>query len=284
MAYAAAITGGRVRLAEIDPDHPSGVTKERSREELDRLGREFEELEDLLFFAGTHSLLIVLQGRDTSGKDGTIRRILEYSNAQGVSVQSFKVPTPEERAHDFLWRVHQRTPARGHCVIFNRSHYEDVLVPRVNGSLAGNELRDRFRHIRAFEELLADSGTVLLKFFLHISREEQEERLLAREADVEKAWKLSVQDWRERERWDLYTEAYDDLLSECAAKRSPWFVVPANQKWFRDLVVLEQLVLALRPLREAWLAGLAGVGERARKELTDFRQAAAGDGHSVRPG
>jgi PPK2 family polyphosphate:nucleotide phosphotransferase len=260
-----------VRLADFPPDDTGGVNKTKARELTNELGQELSELADLLYYAREHALLIVLQGRDTSGKDGTIRSILNYTNAQSVRVESFKEPTPEELSHDFLWRIHRRVPGRGYATLFNRSHYEDVLVARVHRLVPEPVWRRRYDHINRFEELLLDSKTLILKFFLHISPEEQEKRLLARERETEKAWKLSVGDWKERELWDDYTAAYEDALNYCGTSGAPWYVVRADHKWYRDLQVIEQIVETLRPYREEWLASLAETGRTARRELEEYR-------------
>ncbi len=218
------------------------------------------------------SVLIVLQGRDTSGKDGTIRHVTGPLNSQSCTVASFKVPTENELAHDFLWRVHVHTPPTGHIKIFNRSHYEDVLVARVH-ELAPREVWSaRYEHINAFERLLADSSTIILKFYLHISKDEQEKRLLKRETDPVKAWKLSASDWKEREYWDDYTRAYEDALDRCATKHAPWFIVPADKKWFRNLAVAEILRDALMPYRESWLEKLQEVGRERKQEIEAYRR------------
>jgi PPK2 family polyphosphate:nucleotide phosphotransferase len=262
-----------VRLSEFDPRESGGLTKADGVARADALGEELAELEDLLYYAGRHALLIVLQGRDTAGKDGCIRRILTYSNVQSVRVEPFKVPTEEELAHDFLWRVHARAPRRGSVAIFNRSHYEDVLVVRVHNLAPEEVWRRRYAHINQFEQLLHDSDTLILKFYLHVSKEEQRERLLAREEEPEKAWKLSVQDWKEREHWDAYTAAYEDALQLCATPHAPWYVVPADRKWFRNLAVIERIVETLRPFRQEWLESLAGLGAQALHEIREYRAA-----------
>jgi PPK2 family polyphosphate:nucleotide phosphotransferase len=270
--YAHRIDGSRpVKLADVDPNADGGLSKEEGLARIQELGAELAELEDLLYFAGQQSLLIILQGRDTSGKDGAIRAILDYSNAQGTRVASFKVPTEEELAHDFLWRVHRETPGRGGITIFNRSHYEDVLVVRVHKLVPESVWRARYEHIRHFEKLLTDSHTLLLKFYLHIDRDEQEQRLLDREKETEKAWKLSVGDWKEREHWDAYTAAYEEALERCSTEHAPWHVVPANRKWFRTLAILERIVAALRPHREGWLEKLEKIGAAAKEELEAYR-------------
>jgi PPK2 family polyphosphate:nucleotide phosphotransferase len=258
-------------LEDFDPDEHGGLTKEQGKIRAEELGLQLAELEDLLFYAGQHSLLILFQGRDAGGKDGSIRAILDSSNVQSARVESFRVPTPEELAHDFLWRVHQRTPGRGSVALFNRSHYEDVLVVRVHNLVPEKVWRRRYDHINRFEELLLDSDTILLKFYLHISKEEQEERLLDREKETEKAWKLSVGDWKEREFWDEYTAAYEEAINRCSTPRAPWYVVPANHKWFRNVAILERVVEELRPHREGWLKSLERIGQEAKDELRLYR-------------
>ncbi len=200
-----------------------------------------------------------------------VRKILDFCNAQSFRVEPFKVPTAEELAHDFLWRIHQKTPGRGSITIFNRSHYEDVLVVRVHKLVPESVWKKRFDHINHFEALLADNDTIIVKFYLHLSKEEQEERLLAREQETEKAWKLSAGDWKERELWDDYRKAYGDILNKCATPQAPWFIVPADRKWFRNLAVIQQLVLALRPHKQAWLDSLRATGEKAKAEIDAFR-------------
>ncbi len=268
MSYAHRLKQGeKIDLSKIDSSKNGGLTKEEGLARLDKLGAQIGELEELMFAARQNSLLLVFQGRDTAGKDGAINRVISYVNVQSCRVVNFKVPTEEELAHDFLWRVHKETPRLGGISIFNRSHYEDVLVVRVH-ELAPREVwESRYEHINAFEKLLTDSGTIILKFYLHISKEEQRERLLAREEKVEKYWKLSAGDWKERTFWDDYTRAYEDALSRCNTKDAPWFIVPADRKWFRDLAVAEALVEALTPYREKWSAALEKIGEAAKAEL-----------------
>src|SRR5262245_43494968 len=257
----------RIRLDDVDPADTQGIEKDDGVDRLDKLGRELSELENLLTYAGTHALLVVLQGRDASGKDGAIRKILEFSNIQQSYVQPFKVPTVEERAHDFLWRVHKAVPARGHMVLFNRSHYEDVLAARVHRIVPEAVWKGRFAHINAFERLLTDADVILLKFYLHISADEQYARLRAREKDPRTAWKLNPEDWREMPLWDEFTEAYEDVLARCSTPGAPWYLVPADKKWFRNLAVMERLVLALRPYRKIWLETLKHMGKSAMKEI-----------------
>jgi PPK2 family polyphosphate:nucleotide phosphotransferase len=276
MSYAIRIDGAQpVRLADIPAKQDGGMTKDEGEALFATLGAELRELQELLYAANEQSLLIVLQGRDTSGKDGTIRAVFDYVNAAGCRVESFKVPTADELAHDFLWRCHKVTPARGMMAVFNRSHYEDVLVVRVHNLTPEEVWRKRYAHINNWEALLADNQTLILKFMLHISPEEQEERLLAREEDATKAWKLNVGDWKERERWDDYTAAYEDALGTCSTPHAPWFVVPADRKWFRNLAITQTIVETLRPLRDGWLRKLQQEGETERAALLAYR---AGNG------
>lgn len=262
--------GKKVKLRDIDPNSNGGLDRSKGEEKVQELTKELGDLQELLYSAGTHSLLVVLQGIDTSGKDGTIRSVFRESNPLGTRVVPFKVPTPLEKSHDFLWRIHQQVPERGIVTIFNRSHYEDVLVARVHELVPKSIWSLRYDHINDFEKLLAESNTLILKFMLHISKDEQEERLLAREREVEKAWKLSAADWVERRSWDKYMEAYEDAIQRCNAKNAPWIIVPANRKWFRNVVVAEAVVDLLRPYKEAWLESLA---ERGRNELEAIRAA-----------
>jgi PPK2 family polyphosphate:nucleotide phosphotransferase len=282
MGHAHRIEGSqRVQLNAQSTRSEGDWTRELAKARTDELGAEFSELEDLLFYAGQHALLVVFQARDTGGKDGAIRTILGYCNAQSVRTEAFKVPTPDDLAHDFLWRVHARTPGRGEVVLFNRSHYEDVLVARVHKLVPPEVWSKRYGHINHFEELLLDSSTILLKFYLHISKEEQEERLLQREKETEKAWKLSAGDWKERERWDDYTAAYEDALTNCSTPAAPWYLVSADQKWYRDLCVMEQLVETLRPYREIWMERLEAIGKAAKAELREYRKAKNGKGKGL---
>jgi len=264
----------KVLLAGYDPDDTGKAKKDKSVAELDALGAELTALQEWLYAAQTHSVLIVLQGLDTSGKDGTISHVMAQVNPQGCAVASFKVPTPEEAAHDFLWRVHKQTPGKGDITIFNRSHYEDVLVTRVHKLVTDEVVKQRYGIINQFEQMLADDHTIILKFFLHITKDEQEKRLLARESDPEKAWKLSTADWHERTFWDDYTTAYNDALGATATKNAPWYVVPADHKWFRNLAIAETLVTTLRPYKSDWQAALKTLGEQRKAELAQMR---AGD-------
>jgi PPK2 family polyphosphate:nucleotide phosphotransferase len=265
--------GEKVRLEDISAAPPKKADRDAARQELDALGEELFDLQDLLWGARMNSVLIVLQGRDTAGKDGTIKHVAGYLNPRGLGVTSFGVPSEEEREHDFLWRVHQHAPRMGELAIFNRSHYEDVLVVRVHGLAPESLWKERYGHIRDFEELLVEHGTIVLKFFLHISRGEQEQRLLDREKDPRKAWKINAGDWEDRERWDDYTQAYEEVFARTSHKRAPWTLVPADTKWYRNLVVARTLVETLRPYRKSWQERLDAVGERKKAELMAWRKA-----------
>ncbi len=214
--------------------------------------RRLEALQELLYAEGRHKVLIVLQAMDAGGKDGTIRHVFDGANPQGVKVASFKKPTPRELAHDYLWRVHRHTPGAGEIAIFNRSHYEDVLVVRVHGYVPPERWQRRYRHIVEFERLLAEEGTTILKFFLHISKEEQKQRLQARLDEPHKRWKFAKGDLAERKLWGDYMLAFEAALSETSTEHAPWYVIPADRKWYRNLVISRILVDALEGLGMRW--------------------------------
>lgn len=255
--------GSKVKLKKYDPD---AVEKHLDRTliaaEMETLSEELGELQQLLAAAQHHSLLIVLQGMDTSGKDGTIRHVMAHVNPLGCEVRSFKGPTSRERTHDFLWRVHRVTPGKGVISIFNRSHYEDVLAVRVHSMVSQEVWSGRYAAINDFERLLTQNDTILLKFFLHMSNDEQERRLLAQQNNHLDAWKLSSADWAERNYWDAYQEAYQDVLSQCSTEQAPWYIVPANHKWTRNVLIARTLVSTLRPYKQEWEAQLVERGER----------------------
>ena len=265
-------TDSKISLDNIATDAPKDLSREAAEGRLSALGTEMFELQDLLWGARTHAVLIVLQGMDTSGKDGVIKNVAGFLNPRGISVVSFGVPTKEENEHDFLWRIHKHAPRRGEWTLFNRSHYEDVLVVRVENLCPESIWRERFGHIRDFEELLSEHNTIVLKFFLHISKEEQKKRLLEREQDERTAWKLNVGDWQTREKWKDYRDAYEDALRKTATGRAPWHIVPANNKWFRNLAIAEAIVETLRPYKKIWRKKLDDIGVRARGELDSYRQ------------
>lgn len=243
--------GRKVSLKKFDPNDQSAFRgdKEDGLKALAKLNQELQALQELLYAEQKHKVLIILQAMDAGGKDGAIRRVFDGVNPQGVKVASFKVPTAEELAHDFLWRVHKVVPGAGEMVIFNRSQYEDVLVVRVHGYAPEDVWKKRYDQINAFEQLLAESGTTILKFFLHIDQDEQKERLQARLDDPTKIWKFRLGDLEERKLWDEYMQAYEDALSKTSVEHAPWYVVPANSKWYRDLVISTIVVDTLKDLK-----------------------------------
>ena len=253
--------GKKLRLADHDPRETKafdGDKDEGRARKLERNAR-LEALQEALYAAGTQRLLGVLQAMDAGGKDGTVRSVFDGVNPQGVKVACFKKPTSEEARHDFLWRVHPHAPAAGEIAIWNRSHYEDVLVPRVHELLPEQRWRRRCEHIVEFERLLADEGTTIRKFFLNISKDEQRERLQERVDDPAKRWKWDPQDLEERKLWDRYQEAYEDLLATTSTDFAPWYVVPADRNWYRDLVVTEVLVETLEAMDMALPKGDPGI-------------------------
>lgn len=242
--------GSTVNLAEHDANDdqlfPDG--KKKSEKTLEKLNKKLGKLQELLYAEHKHKVLIVLQGMDTSGKDGVIRHVFEGVNPQGVKVASFKVPTSKELDHDYLWRIHEHTPGSGEIVIFNRSQYEDVLVVRVHNLVPPDVWSKRYEQINKFERMLAEEGTTILKFYLHIDKEEQKQRLQSRLDDPSKQWKFSVGDLKERTRWDDYTAAYEDVLSKTSTKDAPWYIIPSNRKWYRNLVIGEIMVDTMKKL------------------------------------
>jgi PPK2 family polyphosphate:nucleotide phosphotransferase len=255
--------GSKVKLKAYDPGFVDKHTdRALAAAETEKLSEELGELQQLLAAAQHHSLLIVLQGMDTSGKDGIIRHVMSQVNPLGCEVRSFKGPTSREQARDFLWRIHRVVPGRGMISIFNRSHYEDVLVVRVHDLVPEKVWRRRYATINDFERLLAQNDMIILKLYLHMSYDEQERRLLAQQKNQTDAWKLTTADWAERKCWDDYQDAYEQALSKCSADEAPWYIVPANQKWYRNLLVARTLVSTLRPYKQEWEAHLVERGER----------------------
>jgi PPK2 family polyphosphate:nucleotide phosphotransferase len=230
--------GQTVTLEDWDPDETGSISNKAEGERLLKIDRKrIIALQERLFAEAGQSLLIILQATDTGGKDGTIKHVFRGVNLHGCQVRSFKVPNDVERKHDFLWRYHQHTPRHGYITIFNRSHYEDVLVVRVKKLVEEAVWSERYEQINDFERMLAANGTRILKFYLHISKDEQKERLQARLDDPEKHWKFSVGDLAERERWDAYQQAFQDAIGHCSTEHAPWYVVPANRKWYRNTVI-----------------------------------------------
>ena len=240
----------QVDLSQWDPNETSAFDgkKKEGKKTAKTLTHRLEELQELLYAEHKHQVLIVLQAMDTGGKDSTIRHVFDGVNPQGVKVASFKVPTQEELDHDYLWRVHKHTPGKGEIVIFNRSHYEDVLVVRVHNLVPEAVWRKRYDHINAFERTLADEGTTILKFFLHIDLEGQKERLQSRLDRPHKRWKFNRGDLKERKLWPQYIAAYEAALSQTSTDWAPWYIIPANRKWYRNLVIGTILVETLEGL------------------------------------
>jgi PPK2 family polyphosphate:nucleotide phosphotransferase len=242
--------GQKIRLARIDPGDTAGVEDKSAAEpRLDKNLKRLAELQYLMYAENRRSLLVVLQAMDAAGKDGTIRHVMTGLNPQGCRVTPFKAPSQEELDHDYLWRIHKAVPRRGEIGIFNRSHYEDVLVVRVHGLVPKGVWSGRYDQINGFERMLSDEGTAIVKFFLHISRQEQKRRFEARLEDETRHWKLSPADFEERKYWNDYHRAYEDALARCSTPWAPWYVVPSDRKWFRNLAVSQIIVETLESFR-----------------------------------
>lgn len=242
--------GSKVRLANVDPDFSGGYKSEKyAQQRIDEQSASIAELQKKLYAERKHSLLIVLQGIDAAGKDGTCWHVLKSMNPQGAHVQGFKQPTAEESSHDFLWRVHPHVPARGNMAIFNRSHYEDVLVQRVHKMAADKVIQQRYGLINDFESTLTSNNTTILKFFLYISPEEQLKRFEERLDDPTRQWKISESDYTERALWDDYIKAYEAMLEKCSTQQAPWYVIPANHKWFRNLAIGSVIEKTLKDMK-----------------------------------
>ena len=268
--------GEKVRLNKLDPaDTGKHESEAEAKEETEHRLKELAHQQILLYAEHKHSVLIVLQAMDAGGKDGTIRHVFSGVNPQGVDVASFKQPTPIELAHDFLWRVHPQAPRAGQIVIFNRSHYEDVLVTRVHKLVDKKTCARRYEHIRDFEALLAESGTKILKFFLHISKEEQLARFAQRLEDPTRNWKISESDYSERELWDDYVDAYEDAISATSADEAPWYVIPSNHKWFRNLAVSQIVADTMADLGPR-LPGAVGQSRGHKAQVSCGRQGKCG--------
>lgn len=273
MPYALTVKPGtKVDLANYSTNETSGLNKDAARELLNPLKAEIRDMQSLMYAASQNSLLIVLQGMDTSGKDGTVSSVLESVNPLGCRVWPFKTPTSLESSHDFLWRIHDKVPERGMMTVFNRSHYEDVLIARVKNLVPKSIWSKRYDQINEFEELLTESGTIILKFFLHISKSEQKVRLMKREEDPEKAWKLAAGDWVERQYWRQYENAYEIALTKCSTKIAPWTIVPADNKWYRDLAVAQRIVDTMEPYKKEWMQSLEALGKTQLAEIEILRQ------------
>jgi PPK2 family polyphosphate:nucleotide phosphotransferase len=243
---------GKVRLKDFDPAFCDDMDKEAAREKTLELGQRIGELQHLLYANAKRALVILFQGMDASGKDGAVRRVLEFVNPAGVQTANFKAPSSEERAHDYLWRVHKAVPPFGYIGIFNRSHYEEVLIVRVFDLQPKGVWQQRYDQINAFEKFLTENGVILCKFFLHLSKDEQAERLKARLKDPSKNWKFSADDLKMRPYWAAFQQAFEDMLNRCSTGYAPWHVVPADRKWYRDYVVARTVAKALDDLKMTW--------------------------------
>jgi PPK2 family polyphosphate:nucleotide phosphotransferase len=252
-----------IRLKDFDPGFSGGLEKEATREETTQLCLRLAELQDLLHANASHSLVILLQGMDTSGKDGAAKRVLEFVNPTGVETANFKAPSAEELAHDFLWRIHKAVPRYGHIGLFNRSHYEDVLIVRVLKLQPEKVWRARYEQINAFEKHLGANRVILLKFFLHISKAEQAERLKERRDNPKKHWKFEAGDLAMRAKWQEFQHAYEDVLNHCSPAGTPWHIIPADRKWVRDYFIARTVVEALENLKLKW--------PRAKEDLSQLK-------------
>jgi PPK2 family polyphosphate:nucleotide phosphotransferase len=230
--------GKKINLQKLDPDYDFSINEKKAEYLLEQnLKKRMSDLQYRLYAERKKALLIVFQGIDTSGKDSTIRHVISAFNPQSCTVKAFKEPTIEDLSHDFLWRIHKSAPAKGEIVIFNRSHYEDIIQPRIHKTIHKSIWSQRYEHINAFEKCLSDSNIKIIKFFLHISKEEQRKRLEERLNDPSKHWKVSERDLEDRKFWSSYTVTYQDIIKRCSNTRAPWYIIPANKKWFRNLAV-----------------------------------------------
>ena len=256
----------KVRLSDCDPDFTGKHEgKKEALKIIEHNNLRLRELQELLYAEHKRSLLICLQAIDTGGKDGTIRHVISAMNPQGCKVASFKQPTSLEHNHDFLWRAHRDVPAIGDVTVFNRSHYEDVLVARIHGLVPKAIWMKRYDQINAMEKYLSENNTHIIKFFLHISKDEQLRRFKERLDDPAKHWKINAADYTERERWDDYEAAFEDMLSKCSTKHAPWFIIPANHKWFRDLAVSQILLEYMEKLHMKFPPPSANIDQLRKK-------------------
>jgi PPK2 family polyphosphate:nucleotide phosphotransferase len=243
---------GRIRLADFDPGYCGGLEKDETKPKTDKFARRIGEQQDFLHANSNRAVLLIFQGMDASGKDGSGRRVLEHVNPLGVVTTNFKVPSSEERAHDFLWRVHRAVPPYGYIGVFNRSHYEAVLAERVLKIVPKKVWSARYAQIVEFERMLVENNVLLLKFYLHISKEEQAERFKERLTQPRKYWKFNHADLAARQDWDNYIEAYEDMLNATSHKRAPWYLIPADRNWYRDHVITKTVVRAMEGLKMKW--------------------------------
>ncbi|PAW77980.1 MAG: polyphosphate kinase [Verrucomicrobia bacterium Tous-C9LFEB] len=242
----------KIKLKQFDPNFSNGLDKDEIREETAQLHKRIGELQYLLYSNANHAVVVLFQGMDAAGKDSSVRNLLVHVNPAGVETANFKEPSSEERAHDFLWRIHKAVPRYGNIGVFNRSHYEEVLVARVNKLVPKEIWQARYAQINAFEKILAQNNVILLKFFLHLSKEEQAERLRDRLQDPRKNWEFRASDLDTRAHWDEYQVAFEDMLNECSTPACRWHVLPADRKWYRDYLVAKRVVEALEDLKMSW--------------------------------
>ena len=242
----------RIKLRDFNPGFHDGLDKEKTREKTTPLCQRIGELQQLLYANASHSLILLFQGMDTSGKDGAGKDVLRFVTPAGVETSNFKAPSKEDLAHDYLWRIHKAAPRYGNIGVFNRSQYEDVLAVRVLKLQRKEVWSARYDQINAFEKILTGNNIILLKFFLHLSKDEQAKRLEARLDDPTKNWKLELNDLNTREYWDEYQTAYEDVLNKCSTDYAPWHIVPADHKWYRDYVIAQSMVKALESLKMKW--------------------------------
>lgn len=242
--------GSKIRLKEWDPNNRSmfGGDKQAGKQYRKELVARLAQLQEMLYAGDQHKILVILQGMDTSGKDGAISQVFRDVDPQGVKIANFKAPTAEELDHDYLWRIHRHTPGKGEIVVFNRSHYEDVLVVRVHNLVPREVWSRRFDQINQFEKMLAEEGTTILKFYLNIDLDEQKKRLQSRLDDPTKIWKFRLGDLEERKLWPAYMRAYEEVLSRTSTSWAPWYIIPANQKWYRDILIATAILEALGAL------------------------------------
>jgi PPK2 family polyphosphate:nucleotide phosphotransferase len=259
--------GSKVHLKDYPTDAKGGLDKEEAEAQMGPLLEELNELQYLMWGAQQHALLAVLQGLDAAGKDGIINHVFSGIDPAGLRITSFKVPTAEEAAHDFLWRIHNAAPGKGIVGVYNRSQYEEVLVVRVHALAPPEHIEAAYDLINNYEHLLTTTGTLVAKFYLHVSKEEQKERLLAREKELSKAWKLNPGDWAERRYWDDYLAAYEDAFERCSTADAPWYIIPADRKWVARLAVAQVLVKTLRPHRQGWIDKLTALQAKMLEEL-----------------
>lgn len=247
-AIVTARPGHKIRLSKIDPDDTGGVKKEDALEQFAELRAKVSELQEVLYAEHRRSLLLIFQAMDTGGKDGAIKNLCSGLNPAGLQVKAFKIPSQEELEHDFLWRAHQAAPKQGMIVVWNRSHYEDVLVVRVHKLITKKVWKARYNQINAFEKILTENGTTLVKFMLYISKDEQQKRLQARLKNPQKWWKFNPNDLKERALWSKYEKAYEDAINCCTTDYAPWHIVPANHKWLRNVAIAEQVLCILKKM------------------------------------